>query len=234
MLNARLKAHRETRLPSWKIVAAGKPADHYCNLIVIGCFKHAKRGTLIFLKPRNLFPRTLDLRRLGTTSILPALAEEAEELLVRVLTISAMVLAGTLLSQSGCVRKRMTIVSNPPGAQVFVDNHEIGTTPVSTSYIYYGTRSIRLQKDGYESVTVERNFDPPWYEYPPLDLFSESFLPTELRDERVLEFELIPRQNTASEVVRDRAEELRGQARSGNVVPLAPPILPSAPSPLVP
>ena len=169
------------------------------------------------------------LHRAGAPPILPA---PAEELLVRMVTISAMLLAGMLLTQSGCVRKRMTIVSNPPGAQVFIDNHEIGTTPVSTSYVYYGTRSVRLQKDGYESVTVERNFDPPWYEYPPIDFFAESLLPTELRDERVLEFELVPRQNAASEVVRDRAEELRGQARSGNVVPLPVPMIPAAPPPL--
>ena len=174
-------------------------------------------------------PKPFALHRAVAPPILPA---PAEELLVRMVTISAMLLAGMLLTQSGCVRKRMTIVSNPPGAQVFIDNHEIGTTPVSTSYVYYGTRSVRLQKDGYESVTVERNFDPPWYEYPPIDFFAESLLPTELRDERVLEFELVPRQNAASEVVRDRAEELRGQARSGNVVPLPVPMIPAAPPPL--
>ena len=102
-------------------------------------------------------PKPFALHRAVAPPILPA---PAEELLVRMVTISAMLLAGMLLTQSGCVRKRMTIVSNPPGAQVFIDNHEIGTTPVSTSYVYYGTRSVRLQKDGYESVTVERNFDP--------------------------------------------------------------------------
>ena len=33
----------------------------------------------------------------------------------------------------GCVRRRMTVRSNPPGAVVFVDDQEIGTTPASTA-----------------------------------------------------------------------------------------------------
>ena len=91
---------------------------------------------------------------------------------MRFTSVIAIVSLGLVLTQTGCVRKRMTIVSNPLGAQVFIDNREIGTTPVSTSYLYYATREIRLQKDGFETITVQRNFDPPWYEYPPLDLFS--------------------------------------------------------------
>ena len=32
----------------------------------------------------------------------------------------------------------MTIRSNPPGAMFYVDDYEIGITPISTSFIYYG------------------------------------------------------------------------------------------------
>lgn len=139
-----------------------------------------------------------------------------------IVLISLIVATGLL---SGCVRKRMTIVSNPPGAQVFIDNREIGSTPVSTAYQYYGTREIRLQKDGFETITVKRNFDPPWYEYPPFDLFSESFVTHEFRDERILDFQLIPMQKVPADTVRDRAEELRMQARTGQIVPLRAPQL---------
>src|SRR4051812_48980499 len=34
---------------------------------------------------------------------------------------------------AGCVERRFTIRSNPPGAQVYVDDYEIGTTPCSHS-----------------------------------------------------------------------------------------------------
>ena len=74
-----------------------------------------------------------------------------------------------LVCLPGCVQRRMTIRSNPPGALVYVDNHEIGVTPVSTSFLYYGTREIRLVKDGYETLTVLQPMLPPWYQIPPLD-----------------------------------------------------------------
>ena len=35
---------------------------------------------------------------------------------------------------SGCVHRRLTVRSNPPGAAVYVDNQEIGTTPVTANY----------------------------------------------------------------------------------------------------
>ena len=34
--------------------------------------------------------------------------------------------------QTGCVRRRLTVRSNPPGALVYIDDRPIGKTPVST------------------------------------------------------------------------------------------------------
>jgi hypothetical protein len=78
------------------------------------------------------------------------------------------VAALTLLAAlPGCVRRRMTVRSNPPGALVFVDDQEVGTTPVSTGFTYYGTRKIQLMKDGFETLTVKQTFHPPWYQFTP-------------------------------------------------------------------
>lgn len=121
---------------------------------------------------------------------------------------------------SGCVRRRMTIRSDPPGALVFVDDQEIGTTPVSTSYIYYGTRKIRLVKDGYETLTVLENFPPPWYQIAPLDFVSENLWPWEKRDERIVDFELVPQRIVPTTELLGRAENLRLGSRQGYVAPL--------------
>src|SRR5687768_6865609 len=86
------------------------------------------------------------------------------------------------VAQTGCVRRRMTVRSNPPGAKVYVDDIEIGSTPVSTYYTYYAARKITLIKDGYRTETTYHRILPPWYEIPPLDLVSENFWPYELRD----------------------------------------------------
>ena len=42
------------------------------------------------------------------------------------------------------VRRRITIKTDPPGALVYIDDQEIGVTPVSTSFTYYGTRKIQI------------------------------------------------------------------------------------------
>lgn len=109
----------------------------------------------------------------------------------------------------GCVRRRMTIISNPPGALVYVDDYEIGTTPVSTDFVYYGTRKLRLVKDGYETLTVMQDIPPPWYEIPPIDFVAENFVPGHIRDQRVLDYQLRPQAVVPTEQLLSRAEQLR-------------------------
>lgn len=136
---------------------------------------------------------------------------------IRLLVLLAVV--GVLLA-TGCVRRRMTIRSNPPGAAVFIDNQQIGTTPVSTGFTYYGTRTITLVKDGYETQTVQHTFETPWYQVPPLDFVSENINPNEIRDQRDLDFTLVPQQMVPSDQVWRNAENLRRSAQQGFVAPL--------------
>lgn len=120
---------------------------------------------------------------------------------------------------SGCVQRRMTIRSNPPGAQVYVDNYEIGRTPVSTDFIYYGKRKIRLVKDGYETLTIDQSVSAKWYQIPDLDFFAENVVPWEVRDERNFDYQMQPLLVVPSETLLSRAEELR---RGNQVIPAAP------------
>lgn len=126
---------------------------------------------------------------------------------------------------SGCVRRRLTVRSDPPGALVYIDDQEIGTTPVSTSFVYYGTRKIRLVRDGYETETVLERFRAPWYQIPPLDFVSENVWPRELRDERIVDFQLVPKKVVPRQELLEQAENLRRGSREGYVAPL--PALPS-------
>jgi len=110
---------------------------------------------------------------------------------------------------SGCVRRRMTINSNPPGALVYVDDYEIGQTPISTNFTYYGDRKIRLVKDGYETLTVMQPIPAPWYQWPVIDFFSENVVPGEIRDTRVLNYQMTPQMTVPAEQLLSRAESLR-------------------------
>lgn len=123
---------------------------------------------------------------------------------------------------AGCVQRRMTIRSNPPGALVYVDDYQIGTTPVSHDFVYYGTRKIRLVKDGYETLTVRQPIPLPWYEIFPLDFVSENLIPWEVRDERVIDLAMQPASTEPAESVAARAEQARLAAGS------LPPVTPAA------
>lgn len=118
----------------------------------------------------------------------------------------------------GCVQRRLTIRSNPPGALVYVDDYQIGTTPIATNFTYYGTRKIRLVKDGYETLTVMQTIPPPWYQVPPLDFVTENLLPGELRDHRTFEYQLVPQAVVPTEQLLSRAESLRSQTHASGVV----------------
>lgn len=144
--------------------------------------------------------------------------------------------AGVLLAmglQVGCVRRRLTVRTNPPGAVVFVDDQEIGATPCSASYVYYGTRKITVMKDGYRTETLFQKFFPPWYEYPGLDFISENLVPHEIRDERTVDVQLVPEELVPQQVLVDRAQALRDQARHSAVTPVAPftPVVPGPQGP---
>jgi PEGA domain len=117
----------------------------------------------------------------------------------------------------GCVQRRMTIRSNPPGALVYIDDYEIGTTPVSTDFVYYGTRKFRLVKDGFETITELRPISPPWYQYVPLDFVAENIAPWEIRDERLLDFQLRPQLIVPTEQLLGRADDLRNRIRPGAI-----------------
>jgi hypothetical protein len=116
----------------------------------------------------------------------------------------------------------LTINSTPPGALVYIGNEQIGVTPVSVNFLYYGVREIRLVKDGFETEVVEHDVPAPWYEYPPLDFFSENLWPQEIRDERVFDIALRPQRIIPNEEIYGRAQELRGRARQGIIAPSLP------------
>ncbi|MEM1227214.1 MAG: PEGA domain-containing protein [Planctomycetota bacterium] len=113
---------------------------------------------------------------------------------------------------SGCVRRRMTVRTNPPGATISVDNQLIGSSPAATSFTYYGTREVRIEKDGFRTETIRRKIRPPWYQWPGLDFISETLWPGELRDERIIDIELVPQTETTTDEILQRADGLRFQS----------------------
>ncbi len=139
----------------------------------------------------------------------------------RRITVKVIVLVLCLVFLSGCVRRRMTVRTNPPGAVVYVDDYQIGTTPVSTNFVHYGTRKIRLVKDGYETLTVEQPIPAPWYQIPPIDFVAETLVPNEIQDHRTLNYQLVPQRVVPPDELRARAEDLRARVAAPGAVPVS-------------
>ncbi|MEC9091689.1 MAG: PEGA domain-containing protein, partial [Planctomycetota bacterium] len=128
-------------------------------------------------------------------------------------------LAILLLTNVGCMQRRLTVHSNPAGALVYIDNVEIGLTPVSVPFTYYGTRTIRLEKDRFKTVEVQQKINAPWYQIPPLDFVSEILIPYEIRDERQVKVDMQPLEPTNETEVLQRANQIRQNSQQGFAVP---------------
>ena len=142
----------------------------------------------------------------------------------RTLRIAALcVLLLAAACSNGCMRRRMNIISDPPGAVVTIDGYPIGTTPCSTEFTYYGQRSIRLVKDGFETLEVLQPVNGPWYQAPPIDFVTDNVWPGQINDERTFKYVLTPRAVEDPQLLRARAEALRNRSHAAAGVPIVMP-----------
>ena len=125
---------------------------------------------------------------------------------------------------SGCnsVQRKILVRSYPEGALVTIDKQPIGHTPVAVPFTYYGTREIQLEMDGFQTKKVKHRFSPPWYQFPPVDFVTDNFWPREIRDTRIVNFELNPQTTVDENYLIDRAGQMRGDVYRGTVaMPMA-------------
>ena len=111
---------------------------------------------------------------------------------------------------SGCVERRLTINTQPKGAIVILNDEEIGTSPVTVSFNWYGDYNVRISKEGFETLKTHRKLEGPWYDTFPFDLFS-LLNPERIVDSYEWTFELAPRQEISREELIQDAEELKKQ-----------------------
>ncbi|MEY2725460.1 MAG: hypothetical protein RLZZ458_1327 [Planctomycetota bacterium] len=115
------------------------------------------------------------------------------------------------------MHRRVTINSYPQGALVKVDGKDLGYTPASFDFTWYGTREVQLLLDGYETHTEMISVDAPWYQKFPLDFFSDNFAGRQITDHRQFMFQLRPRRSEISADVINRANSLRSEAIHGKI-----------------
>ncbi|MFP4380835.1 MAG: PEGA domain-containing protein [Candidatus Sumerlaeia bacterium] len=106
--------------------------------------------------------------------------------------IAAMaVLAAILLSTTACIRSRLEVTTDPPGATVHFHQQERGDSPITIPFIWYWFYELKVEKEGYETVEKTVFLAPrPWLVMP-LDIIME-LLPIPIIDTHRRHIELIP------------------------------------------
>lgn len=117
---------------------------------------------------------------------------------------------GLAVILGGCAQRTIVVTSEPPGAIVWLNDVEIGRTPVEASFLFYGTYDVQVRLEGYEAINTGRRAVAPWYEYPPFDLIAEAS-PVPVRTRIRWHFDLTPlgTEPTDESALTDRARQMR-------------------------
>jgi hypothetical protein len=116
----------------------------------------------------------------------------------------------------GCVQRRIRITSEPTGALVTLNDVQIGHTPVEAAFKFYGTYDVRLELDGFETISTGKTAKAPVWQYPFVDIAAMA-VPFNFEDTVAWHFDMEPwlerarGETTLLEEVGERARALRDQ-----------------------
>ncbi len=105
------------------------------------------------------------------------------------LTLVAGLLA--CLSATGCVRSKVVVTSDPPGADVHMNDVHLGRTPVEMPFTWYWYYDFQAELDGHETSVTRERFRAPVWLWPPMDLVMEA-MPFHVHDTKRVHFDLAP------------------------------------------
>jgi hypothetical protein len=133
---------------------------------------------------------------------------------LRIANCGLKLLAGALacLVMAGCVEQTMTIESTPPGALVYMNDQELGRTPVTKDFTWYGDYDVQIRLEGYQTLKTHEPVMAPAWNWAPFDLLA-SLAPMTFKDHRSLNYTLKPLDpalNQPDEVLT-RAEYLKAR-----------------------
>ncbi len=128
--------------------------------------------------------------------------------------LSMFCLAFVVCGFCGCVRRTLTIATDPQGATVTLNDEQIGTSPVSRDFTWYGDYDVVMRKEGFETLRTNVVVRTPWYEVPPIDFFFDVLWPGHIHDLHQYSFTLTPAVVPEHDEVVQRATEMREEALS--------------------
>jgi len=123
--------------------------------------------------------------------------------------IFVFVAVGLTVVLAGCVERTLTINTEPQGAMVALNDEQIGVSPVTVSFNWYGDYRVEASKNGYQRLATHRKLKGPWYDYPPFDLLVQVLDPTRVVDAYEWTFELEPKEYPTRQALIESARALR-------------------------
>jgi len=115
---------------------------------------------------------------------------------------------------AGCVERELTIATEPPAAVVWLNDEEIGVTPVTVNFNWYGDYTVRIEKQGYDILNTHQLLKRPAHDVFPLDFFAEVLWPGTIEDSYTWTFDLEPYQQTPAAELIEQANQMRDQANN--------------------
>ena len=116
-----------------------------------------------------------------------------------------------ILSATGCVERRLTINTEPSGALVLLNDEEIGVSPVTVSFNWYGDYCVRISKEGYETLNTHRLLKGPLYDRFPFDFFAQILNPKRIVDRYEWTFVLNEKKQIIADELVEKAQKLKSQ-----------------------
>jgi hypothetical protein len=123
----------------------------------------------------------------------------------------ALICVFALIALCGCVERELTIKTNPEGALVVLNDEEIGLSPVTVNFNWYGDYCVRITKEGYETLDTHRDLKGPWYDGFPFDFFAQILNPNRIVNSYEWTFFLSPKRQMSREELIQNAQELQKQ-----------------------
>jgi hypothetical protein len=126
----------------------------------------------------------------------------------RILIIAVL---STTIFACGCVERKLTINTEPEEALIYLNDEEIGLSPVTIEFNWYGDYRIRIEKHGFETLNTHKALVAPAHDYFPLDFIAEVLIPNRIIDSYEWNFSLAPYQAPQREDLINAANDMRNK-----------------------
>ena len=124
----------------------------------------------------------------------------------------------------GCVERTLTIESDPPGALVYLNDQEVGRTPLTREFTWYGWYDVAVRAPGYKTLKTTSPVIAPAWLWVPFDLLVE-LLPFPVQDKHRLHYKLVA--ETEADVdpqqIIARGQQLKGRLEGKGTPPTTKP-----------